>query len=76
MELKSPWGIIFVVLILLESMTAFLWFLRIGQKVFFGESKINQQLAVPAVFQWLLLLLVVLSLAAPFLGFVLLKGIG
>lgn len=75
-ELKNYWGIIFVILVLIESVGSFYWFLKVGQKVFFGESKGAEKIAVPLVFQLTLSILVVLSLIVPFVGFVLLKGIG
>ncbi|MBW7934522.1 MAG: hypothetical protein H3C62_13145 [Gemmatimonadaceae bacterium] len=36
MRLPSPWGPLIVVLVLLESLIAFGWMLRVGQKVFLG----------------------------------------
>jgi hydrogenase-4 component D len=74
-ELKSALGIIFVILVLAESVGSFIWFLIIGQKVFFGKPR-EEEIHVPSVFQWSLIALVVLSLIAPFMGFALLDLMG
>jgi len=76
MELKSSWGTVLAVLIMAESIGSFYWFLKVAQKVFFGESEEKEPIPVPAIFQWTLLLLVVFSLLAPWFGLTLLEGTG
>jgi hydrogenase-4 component D len=75
-SLKNYIGVIFVVLILLESIGSFYWFLRIMQKVFFGKSEDTEKIVIPGTFKWTLIILVILSLLVPFLGMILLKGVG
>ena len=74
--MRNSLGIVFVILILVESIGSFYWFLKISQKIFWGESKDNKKMHVPAVFQFVIITLVILSLVAPFFGFKLLEGIG
>jgi len=72
-DMKNYLGIIFAVLILGESVGSFIWFLHIAQSVFFGETEKAEEIKIPAVFQFVLISLVILSLIAPFWGFEILK---
>ncbi len=75
-ELKSVFGIILGVLILGESVGAFIWFIIVTQRVFFGkETEANATLQVPRVFKFVLGVLIILTLAAPLFGMRLLEGV-
>jgi hydrogenase-4 component D len=75
-ELKSVFGIILGVLILGESVGAFIWFIIVTQRVFFGkETEANAALQVPRVFKFVLGVLIILTLAAPLFGMRLLEGV-
>ena len=74
-NMGSHLGVIFVILILAESVGSFYWFLKVAHKIFLGESKEeDMEIIVPPIFQWILIVLVILSLAAPLWGFMLLRG--
>jgi hydrogenase-4 component D len=75
-EIKSYLGVILTILVLVESIGSFYWFLKIYQKVFLGKATEMVSLKVPAAFQWTLLILMVFALAAPFIGLSLLAGLG
>lgn len=74
--LKSTLGIILGVLILGESVGAFLWFLIVTQRVFFGkEAEGAIPLHFPRIFTIVLGGLVILTLLAPLFGIPLLEGV-
>ena len=75
-EIKSYLGVILTILVLVESIGSFYWFLKIYQKVFLGKATEIVSIKVPAAFQWTLLILMVFALAAPFIGLSLLAGLG
>jgi hydrogenase-4 component D len=75
-EIRSYVGVILTVLILIESIGSFYWFLKIYQKVFLGKATETVSLKVPAAFQWTLATLMVFALAAPFIGLFLLAKTG
>jgi hydrogenase-4 component D len=75
-EIKSYLGVILTILVLVESIGSFYWFLKIYQKVFLGKATEMVSIKVPAAFQWTLLILMVFALAAPFIGLSLLAGLG
>ena len=77
-ELKSILGIILGVLILGESVGAFIWFIIITQRVFLGEvaeEEVSTPLDFPRVFRIVLGALIVLTLLSPLFGMPLLEGV-
>lgn len=75
-ELKSVFGIILGVLVLGESVGAFIWFIIVTQRVFFGkEAEASAGLEIPRVFKFVLGVLIILTLAAPLFGMPLLEGV-
>lgn len=67
--LKSIVGYIIAGLILIETLGTFIWFLKIAQKVFFGEPSIKEEIKDPPLAMTVSLIsLVILSLVAPFFG--------
>jgi len=76
MATHTPIGVIFLVLALGESLVSFAWFLRIGQRVFFGTAPegLVVQNPSPAI-NWVLIALIVMCIAAPFIGLPLVEAI-
>ena len=74
-QLHSTTGIILGILILGESVGAFVWFIIVSQKVFFGKVTEGVTLDFPRVFSIVLCVLLILTLLAPLLGIPLLEGI-
>jgi hydrogenase-4 component D len=74
--LKSTFGIILGVLVLGESVGAFIWFIIVTQRVFFGkEAEGAVALQFPSVFRVVLGVLIILTLLSPLFGIPLLEGI-
>ena len=78
-ELGTTAGTILGVLAILESVTAFSWYLFIGHKVFFGE--VSQKAAAatadpPITISAVLVVLMILSLLAPLIGWVFVQHLG
>lgn len=69
-QLGTAWGISLGVLVLLESLAGFGWFLLVVHRVFFGESSPVTQNAQdpPLVMLIPLLVLIVLSVVTPYFG--------
>ncbi len=63
-------GYLILIPFLLEAVVAFAWFLRVGQKVFFGEvSEISAEAKkTPFKINFALIVLIILCLAAPLIG--------
>lgn len=75
-ELRSPLGTILGVLILGESVGAFIWFIIIMQRVFFGKvAEGSAPLEFPRVFRIVLGTLIILTLLSPLFGIPLLEGV-
>lgn len=68
LEVRNAFGPLAFVLIIIESVVTFAWFLWIGQKVFFGASKSDSVERLPAGMRWIILLLAVACLVAPIVG--------
>ncbi|MGC8834323.1 MAG: hydrogenase 4 subunit D [Armatimonadota bacterium] len=87
LQVQGAFGPIALVLILVESLVAFAWFLWVGQKVFFGAPKVVSPAASeghpiqhaspgtaggtldpPRTMDWILVLVILLTLAAPIAG--------
>jgi len=76
-ELKSTLGIVLGLLILGESVGAFIWFIMVTERVFFGKrAEAAPQLVFPALFRVILPVLIILALLAPLFGIPLLEGVG
>jgi len=64
-------GPVVLILILIETLVTFAWFLWVGQKVFFGVpadslvAKARQQPNPPASMQWTLIAMIVVTVLAP-----------
>jgi hydrogenase-4 component D len=75
-SLKSLFGIILGILVLGESVGAFIWFIIVTQRIFFGkENEISISFSFPKVFKVVLGVLIILTLVAPLVGIPLLEGI-
>ena len=63
-------GILLLIPFVLEIIVAFAWFLRVGQKVFFGEvSPVSAEAKkIPWTIKAALIILIILCLAAPLIG--------
>jgi hydrogenase-4 component D len=81
LQVKSAFGPTALVLVLVESLISFGWFLWIGQKVFFGKVKQDFRASMrneggepgnaphlPASMQWVLIGMIVLTLLVPIAG--------
>jgi hydrogenase-4 component D len=76
-ELKSLLGIVLGLLILGESVGAFIWFIMVTQRVFFGKgTEVAPQLVFPGLFRIVLGALIILALLSPLFGIPLLEGVG
>lgn len=76
-ELKSIAGMVFGVLVLAESVVAFIWFIIVTQRVFFGQkAEAVVSLQYPLLFKAVLGLLVILTVLAPLVAMPWLEGIG
>ncbi|MBN2467874.1 MAG: oxidoreductase [Deltaproteobacteria bacterium] len=75
-ELRSTFGVILGILVLGESVGAFIWFIVVTQRVFFGEPReAGETFAFPFAIKLVLGALVILTLAAPLLGIPFLEGV-
>jgi hydrogenase-4 component D len=81
LQLRGAFGPIVLILVLVESLVSFGWFLWVGQKVFFGKPKqgvraqkrAEEEKAAgardcPASMNWVLVGMIVLTLLAPIAG--------
>jgi hydrogenase-4 component D len=76
-QLQSPFGIVLGLLILGESVGAFIWFILITQRVFFGKgTEVAAQLVFPGLFRFVLGALIILALLSPLFGIPLIEGVG
>jgi NADH:ubiquinone oxidoreductase subunit 5 (subunit L)/multisubunit Na+/H+ antiporter MnhA subunit len=65
------------ILVLGESVGAFIWFIIVTQRVFFGkEAEGAATLQFPSVFRIVLGALIILTLLSPLFGIPLLEGVG
>lgn len=78
MSVPGPMGPAILVLVLLESLVAFGWMLRVGQKVFFGARTELAMAAAdpPGAMKWTLAALAAGSLLVPLVGIPLVHMIG
>jgi len=69
-DLGGKVGFLILIPFLLEVTVAFAWFLRVGQKVFFGEiSEVSEEAKkTPSTINLSLIVLIILCLAAPLIG--------
>jgi len=69
-DLGGAVGFLILIPFLLEVTVAFAWFLRVGQKVFFGEvSEVSEEAKkIPSTIKLSLIVLIILCLAAPLIG--------
>lgn len=75
--LNSALGTVLGVLILGESVGAFVWFILVTQRVFFGKGAGSETpLFLPGLFKFILGALIVLTLLSPLFGVPLLEGVG
>jgi len=93
LQLPGAFGVIALVLILIESLVSFGWFLWVGQKVFLGKMRpapstrkgeteaVHSHASVSAIadpprsMEWVLIALIILTLAAPFVGIPMVSGL-
>lgn len=82
LEVPGAFGPIALILVVLESLITFGWFLWVGQKIFFGEKHESlvelshngdgegkaDGLKVPFIMKWVMLALVVLTILIPIVG--------
>jgi len=68
-------GLLLLIPFFLEIIVAFGWFMNVGQKVFFGQISDNvlQAQAMPFAIQFVLFILTILTIIAPFWGLYLIK---
>jgi hydrogenase-4 component D len=80
MQVPGVFGPIALILVLVESLVTFGWFLWVGQKVFFGKTKglpirSAATLDTPRAMEWVLIALMVACLAAPIVAIPLVERI-
>jgi hydrogenase-4 component D len=76
-ELNSALGTVLGLLILGESVGAFICFILVTQRVFFGKgAEGDTPLVFPGLFKVILGVLIVLALLSPLFGIPLLEGVG
>ena len=78
LQVPGAFGPIALILVLVESLVTFGWFLWVGQKVFFGKAKgasakaqpleAARALDLPRTMNWILIGLIILTLLAPLAG--------
>ncbi len=74
--LNSALGTVLGLLVLGESVGAFIWFILVTQRVFFGKAGSEMTLVIPGLFKWVLGVLILLALLSPLFGIPLLEGVG
>jgi formate hydrogenlyase subunit 3/multisubunit Na+/H+ antiporter MnhD subunit len=76
-SLNSPLGTVLGLLVLGESVGAFIWFILVTQRVFFRKQAGSEvPLAIPGLFKFILGVLIILALLSPLFGIPLLEGVG
>jgi hydrogenase-4 component D len=73
--LNSALGTVLGLLVLGESVGAFIWFILVTQRVFFGKARSEVTLVVPGLFKFVLGVLILLALLSPLFGIPLLEGV-
>jgi hydrogenase-4 component D len=73
--LNSALGTVLALLVLGESVGAFIWFILVTQRVFFGKAGSEVTLVIPGLFKFVLGVLILLALLAPLGGIPLLEGV-
>ena len=68
LQLKGALGPIVLILVLIESLVTFGWFLYVGQKIFFGKGTENEVCTVPLSMNATLIALVVATVLVPIVG--------
>lgn len=76
LQLKGAFGPIVLILVVIESLVSFGWFLWVGQSVFFGKPKRDTgTLDLPPSMGWVLIALSVACLLAPIAGIPLVQAL-
>ena len=78
-QLDGVAGPLMGTLAILESITAFAWYLFVGHKIFFGEVSERAAVATadpPITISAILIALMILSLLAPLIGWVFVQHLG
>jgi hydrogenase-4 component D len=76
-DLNSAWGTVLGLLVLGESVAAFIWFILVTQRVFFGKGEGPEtRIVFPGLFKIILGALTLLALVSPLFGIPLLEGVG
>lgn len=68
LQLKGALGPIVLILVLIESLVTFGWFLYVGQKIFFGKGTDNEVCTVPLSMNVTLIALVIATVLVPIVG--------
>lgn len=74
LQVPGALGPIALVLVLVESLITFGWFLWVGQKVFFGKPG-AETASVPMTMNWVLIAMIALTILAPIVGIPLVQAI-
>ena len=75
--LNSALGTVLGLLVLGESVGAFIWFILVTQRVFFGKQAGSEvTFVIPGLFKFVLGVLIILALLSPMFGIPLLEGVG
>ncbi|MDH7602716.1 MAG: hydrogenase 4 subunit D [Armatimonadota bacterium] len=68
LQLKGAFGPVILVLVLIESLVTFAWFLYIGQKIFYGRAPETDSCKVPLCMNAILIALILATILVPIAG--------